>query len=371
MKEIKKIIAAYNQVDWKSTKAAIGTVVKVEGSSYRRIGARIFVQNDGQWIGGISGGCLEGDALRQAQKVINNNEPAIVTYDTREDDPHQLGVGLGCNGLIEVLFTPIDGNDVRNQIEFLKSIVDSRTSHLLVQVIGAEAKHENSLGQFYLEKDIPALASDFFLDEQELKKAISYAYHKRKSKAFSITNQEGRSIEFVAEIIHPKIKLVCVGDNYDVIAMLEIAKTLDWEVHIVGRKRKLTKQIYDLADQVHELSKVDNISIDTHTAVVLMSHDYNIDFSILKQLLQHKEIPYLGLLGPKKRMLKIENQLQAEGIDLKLDDLSYIHGPVGLDIGAETPEEIAVSIVAEVIAHLRGRNGSKLRLRKGTIYGNS
>lgn len=367
MKEIKKIIAAYDQVDWTNTKAAIGTVVKVEGSSYRRIGARIFVQSNGQWVGGISGGCLEGDALRQAQKAINSNSSSIVVYDTREDDPHQLGVGLGCNGLIEVLFTPIDGNDSNNQIEFLKSIVDSRQSHILVQVTAAEGKGESHVGQFYLEKDLDQLSSSLALDNASLKEEVKHAYHKRKSKAFTIQNEHGATIELVAEIIHPKIKLVCVGDNYDVLAMLEVTKALDWEVHVAGRKRKLTKQVNDLAYQIHEFDAVQDIQMDEYTAVVLMSHDYKIDYQVLTQILD-KKIPYLGLLGPKKRMLKIQNQLTEEGYDYNLSELTYIHGPVGLDLGAETPEEISVSIVAEIIAQLRDRDGGKLRLRRGTIY---
>lgn len=366
MKEIKKIIAAYEQVDWTETKAAIGTVVKVEGSSYRRIGARIFVQSNGQWVGGISGGCLEGDALRQAQKAINSNSSSIVVYDTREDDPHQLGVGLGCNGLIEVLFTSIDGSDADNQIEFLKSIVDSRQSHILVQVTGAVSK-SNMVGQFYLEEDLAQLAQDLSLDEDVLRQEVDHAYHKRKSKAFSIQNDMGDAIELVAEIIHPKIKLICVGDNYDVLAMLEVCKTLDWEVHIAGRKRKLTKQVHDLAFMVHDFDGVKDIAMDEHTALVLMSHDYNIDYKVLIQII-HKEIPYLGLLGPKKRMIKIQNQLREDNYDHDLSKQLRIHGPVGLDIGAETPEEIAVSIVSEIIAHIRGRDGGKLRLREGTIY---
>ncbi|MGB1242746.1 MAG: XdhC family protein, partial [Chitinophagales bacterium] len=134
MKEIEKIIEAYQHIDWTQEKVALGTVVKVEGSAYRRIGARMFVSNNGQWVGGISGGCLEGDALKRAKIAIMKNKSSIVVYDTSEDDPHQIGVGLGCNGRIEVLFTPINHTNKDNQIEFLKNIPQKRIATILLQI---------------------------------------------------------------------------------------------------------------------------------------------------------------------------------------------------------------------------------------------
>src|SRR4029078_10413949 len=111
MKEIKSIIHAYNTIDFSHTKAALATVARVEGSSYRRTGARMLVLDNGTYLGGISGGCLEGDALRRAQKSIASNKTSVVTYDTTKDDDHQIGVGLGCNGIIDVMFTPLKVND--------------------------------------------------------------------------------------------------------------------------------------------------------------------------------------------------------------------------------------------------------------------
>src|ERR1700704_6104613 len=107
MKEIKAIISAYDKIDKATTHAALATVVRVEGSSYRRTGARMLVMDDGIWIGGISGGCLEGDALKRARLAIASSEASLVTYDTRDDNAYQIGVGLGCNGIIDVLFTPL------------------------------------------------------------------------------------------------------------------------------------------------------------------------------------------------------------------------------------------------------------------------
>ncbi|MDP5141110.1 MAG: XdhC family protein, partial [Spirosomaceae bacterium] len=133
MKEIRTIIAAYDAADSSETQVALATVVRVEGSSYRRTGARMLVQDNGIWTGGISGGCLEGDALKQARMAIFKATPTLITYDTTQDDEHQIGVGLGCNGIIDVLFTPIDFSDLNNPVEILKRCANSpRKTHILL-----------------------------------------------------------------------------------------------------------------------------------------------------------------------------------------------------------------------------------------------
>src|ERR1700709_1888426 len=144
MKEIKAIIEAYDQVDTATTKAALATVVRVEGSSYRRTGARMLVMDNGVWIGGISGGCLEGDALKRSRLAIQNSQSTLITYDTTEDDPYQIGVGLGCNGVIDVLFTPLDVNNKYNPVEVLKACVKAnRDTHVLVTITGLSGQWQS------------------------------------------------------------------------------------------------------------------------------------------------------------------------------------------------------------------------------------
>lgn len=107
MKELKSILQVYRAHSSSVQKMALATVVHVEDSSYRRIGARMLILENGQWVGGISGGCLEGDALLQAKKVMLASKGKIVTYDTRGRDAHQIGVGLGCEGRIDVYLQPV------------------------------------------------------------------------------------------------------------------------------------------------------------------------------------------------------------------------------------------------------------------------
>src|SRR5215471_11696590 len=135
MKEIQSILNAYKQIDFTNTSAALATVVRVEGSSYRRTGARMLVLDNGTYLGGISGGCLEGDALRRAQKAIASDRPSLVTYDTTRDDEHQIGVGLGCNGIIDVLFTPLNARE-ENAVTILSRLPETRVPRLVVSVTG-------------------------------------------------------------------------------------------------------------------------------------------------------------------------------------------------------------------------------------------
>ncbi len=367
MKEIEKIIKTYERVDWERERVALGTVVKVDGSAYRRIGARMFVSSNGMWVGGISGGCLEGDALKRAQVAIMKNQSSIVVYDTTEDDPHQIGVGLGCNGRIEVLLTPIQKEDTNNQIEFLKTITDKRESTILLQILSASGQDKSKRGDFYREDELEGLANDIQVSLKEIQENRRLVYRKRKSKVFTFQSTDGTSYEVLFELIRPKVKLVCIGDNYDINAFMGIATELGWEIHVAGKPRKLSKVVYHAAKKTYSVKEAANIEVDDYTAIILMSHDYKTDLTLLKKYLE-LDIPYIGLLGPKKRMIKMQDELRDNGFDIDLENRANIYGPVGLDIGAESPEEISLSIAAEIISVFRNRAGGFLRKRKGTIH---
>ena len=158
-----------------------------------------------------------------------------------------------------------------------------------------------------------------------------------------------------------------VGDNYDVNAFVGIAEALGWEIHVAGKQRKLDKSIFEKATRVYTYETVADISVDDYTAIILMSHDYRIDYELLK-IFGNLNVPYIGLLGPKKRMEKMQTELDEEGVALNLATLSNLYAPVGLDIGAESPEEIALAITAEIVGVFRERDGGNLRERKGPIH---
>ncbi len=368
MKEIEKIIKAYNATKWDEERAALGTVVKVEESAYRRIGARMYVSSKGDWTGGISGGCLEGDALKRAQIAINKNQSSIVVYDTMDDDSHQIGVGLGCNGRIEVMFTPIDPADTTNPIEFLKTVTDTRETEALLQILNNDRERADSLiGKFYPYSKLNDLIQTTGITQEDIDNSISEAKRKRKSRVFNLSNQSGEQFEILVELIRPKIKVICIGDNYDVNAFVSIVHEMGWEIHVSGKLRKLSKELFNMTTSTCEYSDAHKITIDDHTAVVLMSHDYKTDYNLLQHFIDH-DVPYIGLLGPKKRMIKMQNELADEGKNIDLESMPNLFAPVGLDIGAESPEEISLSIASEIITTLRRREGTSLRKRLGPIH---
>ncbi len=355
MKEIRKIIAAYDDLDHKNIQCAIASVVNVEHSSYRRIGARMLVRSDGIWVGGISGGCLEGDALRRSQQAIFHSSPSRVTYDTMDDDEHQIGIGLGCNGRIEVLFSPIDPEDEQNPIELLRDIIQIETPTVLLKTIdGSPALIDQRIpyqGDLISEPiaDIPAELLNSLVQES-------------LAKSKSIIHQSAQ-VKLLVEHFRPEQRLIIVGDNYDVNAFTSIAEVLGWEIFIVGTPKKLSKEAYQKAAKVCHYTEVDQLPIHQHTAVVLMTHDYNWDKKMLPIFIS-RPVSYIGMLGPKKRMEK----MQADLPDIDLSKVQHFHSPVGLDIGAETPEEIALAIAAEIIAINRARSGAPLKYRSTPIH---
>src|SRR5688572_23061153 len=137
MKEFKAILSEYKKINFSARKAALATVVKVRGSSYRSPGARMLITDDGKWVGSISGGCLEGDALRKARQVMMDKKPMMVTYDTREESNQNLGIGLGCNGVIDVLIEPILLEDKENPISLFESFITTREPLAIATIFSA------------------------------------------------------------------------------------------------------------------------------------------------------------------------------------------------------------------------------------------
>ena len=369
MKEIKAIVDAYHSLDLSSTSAVLATVARVEGSSYRRTGARMLVLEDGTYLGGISGGCLEGDALRRAQKAIVQNKPALTTYDTTQEDSHQIGVGLGCNGIIDVLFTPLAVNQHKNPLELLSSLIDTREPRVIAWITDCNEPLD-LLGQAVLyETDEKFLESFPVIGIagsvlQDLKSCVSNLTPK------TISYESGSArIKIFIEIILPVTRVIVYGGNYDVYSMIRTTRELGWEVTLVTNAMKANKTLFTLANRVLHNKGAEEPVTDYYTAVLLMSHDYQTDFDNLQKCLQGKA-SYIGLLGPRKRSEKMFAALLNKGIQVPQEDLQRIFAPAGLDIGAATPEEIALSIAAEIRCHFTGRKGMSLRLRQGSIYGN-
>jgi xanthine/CO dehydrogenase XdhC/CoxF family maturation factor len=370
MKEIKAIISAYDKIDEKTTRAALATVVRVEGSSYRRTGARMLVMDDGIWIGGISGGCLEGDALKRARMAIAKSMPSLITYDTTEDDAYQIGVGLGCNGIIDVLFTPLDVQNRNNPLEILKSCLqEPRQTHVLITITNVEGEWAAvKPGDTVLYKGPESL--EVFEDAAlavQLQERVNEQIADNKSAPQHFELPGNKKISVFIELLLPEIHLVLMGHQYDVYPLVLLSKEIGWRVTLVSNPLKVNARFLNVIDEILPIDRLQEIKIDQYTAILLMSHDYKTDKLNLKKALL-TDSPYLGMLGPKTRAEKMFRELTAEGNPVSDEDKRRINAPAGLDIGALTPEEIALSLAAEIRAVFSKRQGGFLKLRETTIH---
>ena len=375
MKEIRNIIAAWKIAQQQEKQAALATVVHVEGSSYRRPGARMLITSDGQLTGAISGGCLEGDALRKALMVMAQQKPMLVTYDTMDDDDAKFGVGLGCNGIIQVLIEPIDPAKQNHPVQMLEAVAARRQKAVLVTLFSLEHKKDPQQGTCFLLKEDGIV--------NELKEEIPFSNILKDDAGMALDTNTSSFKNYIAgdrqvtafiEMIKPAVSLIIIGAGNDVIPLVEMAGILGWEPTIIdGRPAYAKAERFAGACQVLVSKPEDVLSqvyIDDQTIFLLMTHNYNYDMAMLGELLK-KEVLFIGMLGPRKKLDRILAELEEQGIYLDDRQRSVIHSPVGLDIGAETPEEIALSILAEIKSVLSGKDGKPLREQPASIHSRS
>ncbi|MEO6328589.1 MAG: XdhC family protein [Ginsengibacter sp.] len=372
MKEIREIIKAYDAAVRAGKKSAIAAVVHLNGSSYRRPGARMLVTDDGELTGAISGGCLEGDALRKAMMVLSQQRSKLVTYDTTDEDDATIGIQLGCAGTVQVLFEPINPNDENSPIRLLRRAVGLRQKSVLVTLFSLEDKRNEQPGTCLLMEEngnisgalpYPELHDVIIEDAREVMQQQLSSFKNYKAKNISV-------IAFI-EYLQPPVSLIVVGAGNDAIPMMQIADMIGWDVRIIdGRSTHATPERFVSACQilVSKPEKVlEQITIDEQTVFVLMTHNYNYDLGMLKALLPLK-IKYIGVLGPKKKLDRMLNDIRNEGIKIGLEQLNRIYGPAGLEVGAETAEEIGLSIIAEIKAVLSVKPGGLLRNKQDVIH---
>lgn len=315
----------------KPVSAVLATLVKVEGSSYRRAGARLLRLADGTRLGSISGGCLEEDILTRAGRVSVSGEPETVIYDTTSENDLVWGVGMGCHGVVRVLIERLPEN-----VSWARTLADNfsrrQTTHLAVA---------------YGEKGVAPLGT-------------------------SLAAEVPSSVPTVfLETITAPTHLCVFGAGDDAQPLVRLAKELGWFVSIADpRAAFATVERFPVADRVvigppEELPTRANI--DSETVAVVMTHHYVHDVPLLRALLP-LQLPYLGLLGPRKRADKIISDLTTDGTQITQEQRARLHAPVGLDLGADAPEQVALAITAEIQAVLTRRNGQPLRQRTQPIH---
>jgi xanthine/CO dehydrogenase XdhC/CoxF family maturation factor len=329
--------------DYQRGPAVLATLVAVAGSSYRRPGARLIVTANGQRLGSISGGCLEEDVLLRARIVAATGQAELVTYDTSSENDLVWGVGLGCHGIVQVLLEPIPSPAPAWVQTLATQLAARRPTPLAVtwrstdprQPLGTQlAPTEPSSAQSHASK--PAPTSEVFL-----------------------------------EIITPAPSLIIFGAGDDAQPLAQLAHTLSWHVTIADPRATFANVArFPTAERLivapaNEL--VARVAPEPEACVVVMTHHYVHDVPILRSLLSY-DFPYIGLLGPKKRAARILADLARDGFVPTPARIARFHAPIGLDLGADAPADVALSILAEIRALRSGRDARPLRDRTRPIH---
>jgi xanthine dehydrogenase accessory factor len=332
MKEIEMIVRALLAPD--SGGAVLATLVNVAGSSYRRAGARLLLTDSGFRTGSISGGCLEEDVLARMNRVAATGCAEVAVYDTTSENDLVWGVGLGCHGVVHVLIERLPA-----QPAWAKILGANFSAHRPTQISVLHAgPHPERFGT-------------------------------RLSSDAAATNTADETS--FTETISPPTSLRIFGAGDDAQPLARLAHELGWRVTVADpRAAFATQERFPFAERLFvgaAAELVAKVDPAPDMLAVVMTHHYVHDVPILRALLS-RPLAYLGLLGPKKRAERILADLEKSGMSLDAEQRARLHAPVGLDLGADSPEQVALSILAEMQATLQGRNARPLRERSRPIH---
>ncbi|WP_136481338.1 XdhC family protein [Cognatitamlana onchidii] len=332
--EFKQIIEEAIKAKKDGLKSVLASVVDLDGSSYRRPGVRMLILEDATMIGAVSGGCVEKEVLLQAQSVFKTGQSKMMTYDGR--------YRLGCEGVLYILLEEIK-TDIRFEQVFFRCLNDRKTFEVI-------SRYKKEAGVF------EGIGSDVKID----KDYFSLSCKSEKHSDRLVFSQE----------MPPCFKLMIIGAEHDAVQLCQYASLAGWEVTIVVgvSEAKLIKNFPGAKALITTTPEdLDVNNIDNQTAVVLMTHNFAYDLRHLVAL-KNTNPNYIGLLGPTKRREDLLSQFIEYCPEISDTFLETIHGPAGLNIGSETPQEIAISIVSEILAVTRKRNPVSLSKKPGSIH---
>ena len=318
MHERQAILALWNAADSANIAAALATVVEVKGSAYRRAGARMILTADERSAGILNGGCLDADLWIRARDVMESGRAQLAIYDTQSSQDIVFGLGLGCRGVVKILIEPIaDLGWLRDD-----AVV--------------EANFEGELGT--------RQGNSAFVGRPQI-----------------VANQSGRA--FVERLEAPQ-PLLIFGAGADAVPLAQMGELLGWNVQVIDPRAPHPARPVHLETRFVAPENLDNLIVPPRAACALMTHNFLHDLEILKKLLP-SDASYIGILGPHRRtrelLEKLGNETLSAGFSPTPEQLQKLHAPIGLDIGAETPAEIALAIVAEIQLTRCGKSGASLR----------
>ncbi len=369
MKELQEIVAAWETLRAEPGEALLATVVAVSGSTYRRPGARMLLTPEGWAAGSISGGCLEGDILKKAWWRTQNG-PAIVTYDSTDEDDIVWGFGLGCNGVVQVLLERVSPA-APGPLDLLRGVLARRRPGVVATAVGADTPAARAGTRLLLHPDgsVESQFTDSTLAERVRRDAAT-ALQSGDSRTEVYTQGAGRVTAFL-EVVQPPLPLIIFGAGHDALPLVRIAKEVGWHVTVIDtRSAQSRPERFPQADVVLACppgAVAQHVPLDARTAAVVMTHNYPDDRRVLQTLLA-SPAGYIGQLGPRARTERLLAELQDGGFAVTEAHTGRLHGPVGLDLGADNPEEIALAIIAEIQAFSAGRSGTSLRDRHEPLH---
>jgi xanthine dehydrogenase accessory factor len=373
MSELLQVAAALTRAARDDQVSVLATVVRTQGSTYRRIGARLVALADGSHVGAVSAGCIETDVVLRAEQVRASGALELVTYDTRSPGDLIWGYGTGCGGMTELLLEPLDPEQALAKAERLRTVAESRRPSVLATIIRASGVALRPGDQAVLPHAIVNLTG---FDEvaapfRAIVEATARDMLRARSSAAVHHVRGKQELDIAYEVSSPRLRLCVCGAGPDATPLVDMARLMGWQVTVIDHRPVmlspgkwpdvncvLVRSPADIAAAVEEA--------DCDAAVV-MSHHYERDLEFLATWLG-STVPYIGMLGPRHRTQQMLTTLNATHIALEGAD-QRIHAPVGLDLGGETAEEIALSIVAEVQAMTTGREAGFLTWREGPIHG--
>jgi len=346
--------------------AVVVTVADVEGSAYRRPGAKMLVGADGEPVGAVTAGCLEDPVTDLSMEVLSAGESRVEVFDLMENDGDTWGLGLGCNGIIDVLLEPLDASWDR-PLELLAkgeavtvlTVVDSDDPAVAVgdrTLVRADGAVETVPDREPVPEGVREAADE----------AVVSVQGRGKATTVDMSTDEG-TVTVLVDGLAPVSRLLLFGSQQDIHPVCRLGSTVGFEMTVHSPRGARDADAFPDADRVetgHPSTLPDSVVAPADTYAVVMSHNLVDDRIAVETLLEETAVPYIGLMGPRDRFEEVR-----EGSDVIAGDaLDRITTPVGLDLGGGEPIEIAFSIVSEVLAVSNDRDGGRLKEKKGPIH---
>ena len=358
-RENERLIRAIEDARKTGQRIAIATVVRVRGSAYRREGARIVVREDGSYECLLSGGCLEPAVAETAAHVLSTGQPVIREYDLEEDSVWSLA--LGCTGAVDICIERLEDDPVTNQ--WLATIGASEAAVLVKSLSGGQGR------LLVREQDSMGSLGDDAADREAIERARARL---TATVPVSGTERIGR-VDVFFDVTLPPPELVVFGAGPDAEPLARLGWELGFAVTVVDvRAAFLTHERFPHARLIAEhFSRFhERLALHRRSYAVIMNHHLERDRESLRFALG-SSAAYIGALGPRSRFQKLLGGLRDHGVVLDPAQVARVRSPVGLALGAESPEEIAISIIGEILATQRGFDGGFLAGRDGSLHRSS